>query len=886
MTPGTIASVALCVSLFASGAHAHTPPAPASRPAEPPTEVTVRLGDRVRPIPGPAGLSGQRVQIGGRRAELRDGRWAFSDERVLPEIVAAAEIDGRWVFVCEDGLVAASDTFAGPLRVLGAVPGARRASSWTRGRLAVLTDGAFFTTDGASLTPAGATPAPARHAAFLDARTGAAVLADGGLVLTRDGAATWSPVDLRGDVALAVSLRDGALRVVTARGASNLSADGALTAAPPLRATEATAAPLVDLVPAWRAREPVPDHGEAGHVRLPDGTYLAAAGGVVRHLDATGRVRSERSLGFACDISRWGEGAAVHCGDLYRTSDGEAYEAIPGPPGPAALPTRSAVFADDGAGVAMAGACDAGPDVRADSRAFCVRDARGRWRDVALPDGGAGWSLLALRADELLLIQYGPGSGLATLDLARGELHPVTFEGVPAGPAQVTAARVSSDGAYVATVETTSGRWVARSTGGPAWRAVALPGGGVAAGFADARRGVAVGARFGTVWRTLDGGARWELVPTGFEASGEAHRLRSHVSVDCEARGCSVGGFLFLRGWGPVQPAAERVLAGAAAPTEPRDRREPSMFASLQCARQVGAPSPWLAAASASGRAVVTADHVATVTAAGPRVTLAWRGDGGAGGATLAPVAGAPFVAAVGFNAGALVVTERDLEWARGPSRRRLSLPWIAQSGGRDPLQWVTLPTPGGGLVAVSPRVYPREGLSERDRALSPLPYALAFELDAAGAVVARREVAVDEFARGFFAQGLGRARGRWGHVTVGGDSAVHFAPLRGGPVETLGALPAVLRPCAAAPARDAANVWLQSNHLPAMLDERRTVQARVAVELSGGAACVRDLVGSVERRATDGRSELSRLRADGGAMVGYVDDGTTRSPQRCEVTP
>ena len=56
--------------------------------------------------------------------------------------------------------------------------------------------------------------------------------------------------------------------------------------------------------------------------------------------------------------------------------------------------------------------------------------------------------------------------------------------------------------------------------------------------------------------------------------------------------------------------------------------------------------------------------------------------------------------------------------------------------------------------------------------------------------------------------------------------------------------------------------------------------------ELSGGAACVRDLVGSVERRATDGRSELSRLRADGGAMVGYVDDGTTRSPQRCEVTP
>ena len=506
MTTKTIARVALGGVLFAAAGRAHTPPAPGPRPAEPPTVVSVRLGDRVRPIPGPAGLSGQRVQIGGRRAELRDGRWMFSDERVLQEIVAAAELDGRWVFVCEDGLVAASDTFAGPLRALGAVPGARRASSWTRGRVAILTDDALFTTDGASLAPAGATPAPARHAAFLDARTGAAVLAGGGLMLTRDGAATWAPVDLRGDVALAVSLRDGSLRVGTARGVSNLSADGSLTPAAPLRAVEESPPPLVDLLPAWRVREPVPDFGDAGHPRLPDDTYLDAAGGVVRHLDAGGRVRSERSLGMACSVSRWGDGAAVHCGDLYRTVDGETYEAIPGPPGPPSLPTRAAVFGDDGVSVAMAGACDAGPLTASGTGALCVRDARGRWRDVALPDE-AHWSIVAMRATELLLNQHGPGSGVATFDLARGELHPVTFEGVPAGPQQVTSVRVAADGAYVATVETVSGVWVARATGASLWRAVALPEGGLTAGFADARRGVALGSRFGTLWRTLDGGA-------------------------------------------------------------------------------------------------------------------------------------------------------------------------------------------------------------------------------------------------------------------------------------------------------------------------------------------------------------------------------------------
>lgn len=857
-------------------------------PTEPPTEVTVRLGDSVRPIPGPAGINGQRVQIGGRRAELRDGRWSFSVDRVLRPIAAAVELAGRWVFVCDDGLVAVSETFTGALRPLGSVPGARRASSWTRGRLAILTDDGLFTTDGVSLAAAGAAPAPARHAAFLDARTGVAVLADGALVLTRDGAATWASVDLHGDVALAASVRDEALRVVTARAVWNVSADGSLTPAAPLPAVEETPAPLVDLVAAWRAREPVPDHGDAGHLRLSDGSYLAAAGGTVRHVDAIGRVRSERALGVSCAVARWGNGAAVHCGALYRTTDGETYEVIPGPPGATPSPTRHAVFAEDGEGVAWAGACDAGPITHDDERSLCVRDAHGRWRDVAVPDDGGRWSLLGMRAGEALFLQPGPQPRLATLDLARGALHPVTFAGLPPGPASVRLARVSPDGSYLATLETTAGVWVARGTGGSVWNAIRLPEGGITAGFADAERGVAVGLRFGALWRTLDGGARWEPLPTGFEASGEPHRLSQGLPVDCEARGCSVGGFVFVRGWGPVLPATERIYTGAARPANARDARETTALSPLRCARQGAAPSPWAGVATApqGQRAIVTADHVATIAPAGLRIRIAWRGDDSVGAATLPAVAGTTYLGAVGFNAGALVATDHDLEWVRGTSRRGLALTQLAREAGNDALHWVTLPAPGGGLVALSPQVYPSEGRTERDDALTPLPYALAFEVDAAGAVLGRREVVVDEHARGFLAQGLGRAGGRWGHVTVGADQQVRFAPLRGGPVETIGALPTALRPCAAAAVRDAAMVWLQSLRLPATIDGERSTQARIAVELSASGACVRDLVGSTERRTRDGRSELSRLRVDGGAMIGYVDDGATRTAQRCEVTP
>jgi len=857
------------------------PPAAAlaQRAAEEPAVVTLRLGDTPHPIPGPLGADGDRVQIGGRRAERGGGRWRFSDDRVIQQIRAAVALDGRFVFVTEDGLVAASDTFVGPLRPLGAVPGAGRASSWTRGRLAVLADDAFFTTDGTSLTPAGATPAPARHAAFLDARTGAAVLADGRLVFTRDGAATWAPVDLGRDLALLVAFRDGALRVFTTRGALALSAAGELSPAPAPPAARPAPRPAQDeaLAAAWREREPVPDHGATPHARLPDGTFVAVEGGSVRHVDAAGRVLSSRDLGTQCTASSWPGGVGVACGDLYRTTDGETWEAIPGPPAAPQPRLDPVVFASDGAGVALIGQCE-GERFEPRAQALCVRDARGRWRDLsgALPADGFN-SLRGMRAGDLLVDRGVRDGGLFLVDISAGTSRRVTFEGVPAEGVHVADAYLADDGAYVAVVRTERASWYARGAEGAAWSALRLPDGVVAVDFADARRGVALGDRFERLWRTLDGGASWEPLPTGVAYSGESPRIVAPPEVRCEARGCSAGGFLFVRGWGPVQAPRERIYGGARRPDVARRPR--GSFAPVRCVTGAAGASRRL------GGRLSTYDHGASLSRRGDVATLAWRGEDGRGAATFTVGRGEPFTVTLAFHAGALVATYRDLAWARGATLRPLGLPRVG-AGTFSRAEWLTASAEGGGVVALSTPAPGIDPPDPEDPSLRPLDVQVAFEVSAAGAVVRRRTEVGDPYHDVRFTRGLARVGARWGLADIGYDGAVRFAPLDGGAPTPIGALPDDLRPCAADAPRGAAMVRFNTYVLPRGLDAPQPERARVDVELAAGAACLREV--AIERAAPrrPGDSEYVRLRAEGGALVGGADDGEQRQALRCEVAP
>ncbi|MFO0606822.1 MAG: hypothetical protein U0324_26860 [Polyangiales bacterium] len=868
-------TLALALSLLPAAALAQ-------RGADEPAVVTLRLGDAPHPIPGPLGVDGDRVQIGGRRAERAGGRWRFSDDRVIQEVRAAVALDGRFVFVTEDGLVAASDTFVGPLRPLGAVPGARRASSWTRGRLAVLADGAFFTTDGTTLTPAGATPAPARHAAFLDARTGAAVLADGRLVFTRDGAATWAPVDLGRDLALLVAFRDGALRVFTTRGVLALSAAGALSPAPasPDARPAPRSAPDESLAAAWREREPVPDHGATAHARLPDGTFVAVRGGAVRHVDAAGRVLSTRELGGTCTASSWPGGVAVACGDLYRTTDGETWEAVPGPPAAPQPRLDPVVFASDGASVALFGQCE-GERFEPRAQALCVRDARGRWRDLsrAIPDAGALHLLRGMRGGDVLVERAGPEGGLVLVDVAAETARPVTFEGVPEGRVQIDGAHLADDGAYVAVVRTERASWYARGAEGAAWSALRLPEGVVAVDFADARRGVALGDRFERLWRTLDGGATWEPLATGVEFNGESPRIVAPPEVRCDARGCSAGAFLFVRGWGPVQAPRERIYGGAR--RSDVARRPPASFAPLRCESGAeGAPRRLVGRLS-------TFDHGASRSRQGAVTTLTWRGENGRGAATFTVSHGEPFTVTLAFHAGALVATYRDLVWARGATLRPLGLPRVAAAAGTfSRVEWVTADAEGGGVVALATPAPAIDPPDPEDPALRPLDVQVAFEVSAAGAVVRRRTEVGDPYHSVYFARGLARVGARWGLADIGYDGAVRFAPLDGGAPTPIGALSDGLRPCAAAAPRGAATVRFNTYVPPRGLDAPPYERARVDVELAAGGACLREV--AIERASPrrPGNLEYVRLRAEGGALVGGADDGVQRVPMRCEVAP
>lgn len=149
-------------------------------------------------------------------------------QRFASDIAFATPVRGGWVFVTADGTVTRSDTFLGPLHILGRVPCFDRlASSHSAGRIAVVgARGGLWTTDGATPLVRWTFRGRVVSAAFSDAAHGAVVLDHGELLVTRDAGRSWPRVDLQGEVAWQVELTSRGIVAATTAGTQLLTTAG------------------------------------------------------------------------------------------------------------------------------------------------------------------------------------------------------------------------------------------------------------------------------------------------------------------------------------------------------------------------------------------------------------------------------------------------------------------------------------------------------------------------------------------------------------------------------------------------------------------------------------------------------------------------------------
>lgn len=868
------------VTRAATGATTSTPP--------PPTRVSFELDGAIGRIDGPARTGPRRFMIAGRRAERTATGWDFSRE-MTRGIIAATETATGWVFVTEDGLVAASDRFAGPLRSIGTVPRLRSASPWTHGRVAIVSDDGLWSSDGRALTHH-ETPTPVLRSVFADVRRGAAVTVEGGLLLTSDEGATWRPSEALSGRASEVWANGCGFSVSTTRGEVLLRADGAaseaacpsaLTPATPEDETNVRAA-ADDMLSAWRQRAGVPSDA----VRLGDGSTLALAvndasrTALVRR-DASGRIVSQRAIEGGSSVEAWGQAAALQTrGQLWRSTDGTALELIHTPHDEICSNGSPMVFSDDG--VHFAAMHGSAPPAQPSESILCAFDGLAR-RLVRLRGGAdreGAWRLAAVRGATALVersvgARPEDGSVWNSVDLDSGEVSVVLPNGVERersrchfnlGPGGwivgVCAARDANGEGNASLLTRRGGAWVSRPAPARALRVA----------FADAQRGVATGAHVSDLWRTLDGGEHWEPVPLPAEGDvGDAPRATGYGEGDpvvrCDRDGCIVEPFRTrLSGWGPMRPDDERFSFGSARRARP--------ITNLRCATSPTSPAsqrPELAGGHPWNRGLWW--HSGGI--------LTWEDEDGSRGQTTVRqppdeliartrdgVVLRYVIAGVGFaRGGAFLDVHAQLESNFAPSLMQMS----PTGGFTDAAP--TAPTAGGGAVAM---IYAWVGADPQIRAPQ---MSIAFELDDRGRVLAAR--ALPRLDRG--AEGIASRQGQWGYVAVLPDRTVRFAPLRGESPMTIGRLPESIAPCAGPPLADAITLHLASvgrEPLIVTSGDFAITDGRFDVEVSGASACLRSL-----RDASDPRRAV--LVAERDALTGFVTDADhRRRAARCEVMP
>ena len=519
----------------------------------------------------------RRYLFGSLRVEITARGVEVSRMRFGTPIAAATQTARGWVFVAQDGVVAASDTFVGDLRRLGqtavfAPPGAR----WSRGR-AVIADasGVLLTTDGAS--PLASMPGLSGRlvdsAVFVDAEHGAAVTRDGALLFTQNGGGAWRALQLAGAVPVAVDRADEALLVVTSTGTTRLDANGAISdaAATPAvhrpatgdaaRAFDAVLLAYPDLLPNLEA------------VTRTDGVAVLVDRDVLVELDRdTGRVR-RRVRGLPLGASRlaaWGTDVAI-VEEPTGEEEPHAFRLHEDDAVPIELPAnaRGAVFSDDGLHAVRLRACRGdsahGPSV------CLLEDGRSQWRTVSV--GRPLDRIVAMRGTRALAhVDHG---AFVIVDFARGatvESRVLVGDG---GAIEPVALGFTADGAVAGSgVDGDGTRYALVGASIDALRPMPLPSGALVSGFADRRRGVAAGRTAARLWRTIDGGEHWEHLDVGIDGEASLVPLLSdpravYGAIDCDAARCQIGRAASVSGWGAVTPAAATILGPHAASESP-----------------------------------------------------------------------------------------------------------------------------------------------------------------------------------------------------------------------------------------------------------------------------------------------------------------------------
>lgn len=900
----------------ASVAVVTAPPRPAPAAPSAPTEVIERWCET--PVEA---VDESHFFVCGRRAEVRDGRVSFGDEAFEHPYLKAVQASDGWVFYSVvDGLVARADAFTEVLRPLGRFASGATAAEPSRGRAAFVARSSLWLSDGRTISRA-EVPGAVASAAFSDAMSGAAALADGSLLITRDGGARWTPVDLGGDRALRVWFDDG-LRVKLALRDVMLGADGGLTTAPRAALARDAEASGVEAVQAI-----VRESGATfSRVHLGGGAWAALDRASMRVHDSRG---AERSYELATErrfadpptpFVRWGDDLAVtlaagQSSVWHRLGSDGRMSLIFGPGGFASSTflQRGVVWSDDGRHLARMGPCptarpsereedeeepsrssfgdDSGERRDAPPTVMCaLEDGVRRWREVSLPDvdaAGVRWSVAGMHGALALLSNELDATEYAVFDTASGAKSPV----LAADPSvHITSLRWARDGSLVGGGERCADGCepvVLRGASGRPLAVTRAPGAVGAVEFVDADRGLALAPDFTTLWRTRDGGESWEVV-----ASDIAHERNDTPSVVCDPDGCNVGVTMRVRGWGPINAPSRMVLATRDVP-ELGEREAPRASAlgverveQLRCEFSgASRRSPW--SVGEGGRARVWPDGVAMFTSAGDGARASWW-VAGQHGVTVFPHASddesePPFLF-FGSSGAPFALSSRAprplfaIDGARTTELRDVPFDAISEWG-YTAMGWQSFGTPDGGFVVSAQ--------------LSTTPKtSLIAELGERGAVRAWR-VFLNEHERGAIAR-RGNVTGMY---SVRDDGTATFAPVSGDAPVSAPPWRAGAPPCAGRTPTDALVLRTAPQlHLPGIqpngigsLNDLRTV-----VELSSNGACVRSVSAVLDRRyeATErGRERLAGLYSlhldavASDAMTGFADDGRRRVAIRCRTT-
>lgn len=796
------------------------------------------------------------VLWGGLRAVLSRDAVTLAEESFRDPVEHAVHAERGWVFASRDGAAAASDTFAGPLRVL---PPLDAPDSLAGRGVAVTVDagGAVLVSDGRGLFGRTPTQPPfaAARAVFEGPLRGAAVLVSGELYATADGGETWRYAGASIDAAALQVDEFGIYE--RAPGQANpraLRPDGTLAPPAPrlalgLISNAPSASELVALQDRLRAalRRRNPAFVLPSAVtRVPDGTVLITEGSVVVEVTPTGERRRREAPTTIATLARERHGADLAGFEVYR-ADLAAAVSLPitardEPPllrvGTVSSPTRDLVL----------------------SRPLSA---------IAAVDASYAWGWATGDA--------GPRSIAVRVDLATGSVDALWTSPLD-GPCRPGVCEFVADG----TLFIVAGETLVRV--GPRSREeLALPRGAVRIAFSDALRGMAYGERNDAVWITCDGGHTWLTVDLGGPATGSALVGRDAL---CHALGCFVAG-VAIEGY-DVARLRSRIVANARRGSPPEAPWMPAWYARMPVARcsEDGAWDlpPWSRAGDVRGVAAVPTGEARVIERpatlpdsrmdlAGCSESIEWRGVDEAG----------PFYAASPWHMGRHRCTDPLFAWAwgwrwtsvRALSRERVTLFFSGaqECQGNGTLRVASAAESSSGVGSLADQGSSRSWFTPRNGVYLGgclAPYVTAYGADGfsrsrlvpEGAIVSLAERGATPGAVYWLSREPGRARFVPADDSLPGETVTIPSPDR-------------VAPCATPAAPEALRIAVPS---PTRADDRgpEPAQGPYTVEIDGDRVCIRGAQGI--------HGHASRAWPASGGLVGVTYEPAGAARLRCEL--